>query len=101
MLCSSAGIATISCVDAQEPLELAIREIGETRHLLEDVIVSSERFNYIRAKKALQELERKLRRLERIQSRFETKRLGFIPNLRIVDFSKSSQPREQSDQINP
>ena len=70
-----------------DPIDIAIRKISETRHLLALVVTSSENFDYPKAKAALGELELKLRELGRIQSRLETgnteNRQGVVP-LRIM-----------------
>lgn len=55
-----------------EPLDLAIRKISETRHLLALVVTSSENFDYPKAKSALADLELKIRELARIQSKLES-----------------------------
>lgn len=52
-------------------LDLAIRKISETRSLLALVITSSESFDYVKAKSALQELQSKLRELGRVQAKLE------------------------------
>ena len=54
-----------------DPIDLAIRKISETRHLLSLVVTSSESFDYLKAKSALADLELKLRELGRIQSKLE------------------------------
>lgn len=51
-----------------EPLDIAIREITETRRLLEALITSSESFDYTRAKATLEELRLKAKILGRIQA---------------------------------
>lgn len=53
------------------PLDLAIRKISETRHLLALVVTSSESFDYVKAKSALGELQLKIRELGRLQARLE------------------------------
>jgi hypothetical protein len=72
-----------------EPLSLAIKEISETRRLLEELITSSESFDYPKAKLALKELQRKERELAKVQARLE-KVPGTRPNIQLVDFSGPS-----------
>ena len=54
--------------------ELAIRHLGEARHILSRLITSSESFNYRGAKEALRDLDRKVRELARAQAELERKR---------------------------
>jgi hypothetical protein len=51
----------------KDPLELAIRKISETRHMLQLLIISSESFDYQRAKTAIGDLQLKLQELARLQ----------------------------------
>jgi len=54
-----------------DPLSLALTEIAETKHLLEQLITSSESFDYVKAKSALTQLNRKLRALGKLQSKYQ------------------------------
>jgi hypothetical protein len=83
-----------------EPLTAALREISETRRLLESLLISSENFRYKEAKEALSALERKVRDLGRLQVRLEKgrhRRGASAPNICVVDFRnpppKDSQAR--------
>lgn len=70
---------------SEMPLDLALREIGETRHLLQGLITSSESFDYRAAKAALKKLDQKVRKLGRIQSRLQGQAAS-APNVQAVDF---------------
>ncbi len=50
-----------------DPVQLALREIADTKRLLENLITSSDSFDYIRAKAVLQELRLKVRTLGRFE----------------------------------
>jgi hypothetical protein len=56
------------------PVDLAIKQLAETRGLLQQLIVSSESFDYPKAKLALEELRRKIVELERFQRKLESER---------------------------
>jgi hypothetical protein len=47
----------------QDPVRLALRTISETRRIVEEVVTSSESFNYPKAKEGLKELQRMIREL--------------------------------------
>ena len=51
-----------------DPLEVAIRHISETRRMLETLVISSEAFDYPRAKLAIADLQRKSRELAKLQA---------------------------------
>jgi len=51
-----------------DPVDLALRHICETKHLLDSLITSSESFDYPKAKLALKELEKKARELGRLRT---------------------------------
>ena len=73
-----------------DPLNVAIQNIAETRQLLESLILSSEQFDYPKAKQALKHLQRKIRDLNRIQQGLE-KRLPPPPsNLTVIDFQNGA-----------
>ncbi len=69
-----------------DPLATALQEIAETQSLLEGLITSSERFDYPKAKIALQKLTRKVRDLARTRAQFEAMLQARAPNIRIVNF---------------
>jgi len=51
-----------------DPLELALREIADTKRLLEQLITSSETFDYPQAKATLEELQAKVKLLGRTKA---------------------------------
>lgn len=51
-----------------DPLEIALREVTDTKRLLDALITSSESFDYVRAKATLEELRLKVRVLSRVQA---------------------------------
>lgn len=52
-----------------DPVDVALREVAETKHLLEALITASESFDYARAKATLEELRTKVRALGKLQAR--------------------------------
>ena len=52
-----------------EPTLLALRTISEARRILEEVVTSSESFDYIRAREGLKTLQRMIRELGREEAR--------------------------------
>jgi hypothetical protein len=73
-----------------DPIEIALREIAETRRLLESLVTSSESFDYFRAKATLEELRLKIRVLGRIEAELVDQRPA-APE-RIVPFPLSVRP---------
>ena len=69
-----------------DPLSTALKEIVETRAMLESLIVSSEQFDYSKAKLALRELTKKSQALAKTKARFEILLKKREPNIRVVDF---------------
>jgi len=69
-----------------DPLSTALKEISETKDLLEGLITSSESFDYIKAKAALKELSRKVRDLARVQAKLEVAQRSAPPNIYVLDF---------------
>ncbi len=57
-----------------DPIDIALREVIETRRLVEGLITSSESFDYIRAKAVLQELRLKAKVLGRVQAELMAQR---------------------------
>jgi len=51
-----------------DPIHLALQHVSETRHLLDALLTSSERFDYRKAKLALTALQKKSRELEKVQA---------------------------------
>jgi hypothetical protein len=67
----------------RHPLQLSIREITETKRLLEKLLSSSESFDYIAAKAALVELRRKIRVLGKLQADLSERN---VPDDRVLRF---------------
>ena len=73
-------------------LALAVREIAEATDVLQGLIVSSEKFDYPKAKAALKTLRQKIRTLEKLQTGLESEQgppPKDIPNICILDFHAS------------
>jgi hypothetical protein len=51
-----------------DPVQISLREITETKHLLERLIISSESFDYFAARAALDQLQQKVRLLAKLQA---------------------------------
>ncbi|MDB6030076.1 MAG: hypothetical protein JWM16_414 [Verrucomicrobiales bacterium] len=71
-----------------DPLTLALREIAETRGLLENLITSSESFDYPQAKLALTKLNRKVRDLARVQTKLQAQHRARFPDICMPDFGR-------------
>lgn len=69
-----------------DPLSTALKEIVETRALVESLIVSSEQFDYSKAKLALRELTKKSQALAKTRARFESLLKERQPNIRVINF---------------
>ena len=76
-------------------LTMALREIAETRALLECVILSSEKFDYQKAKLALASLDKKVRDLSKIQSRLQEIHRERDPMLVMPDFRRTARSSKQ------
>jgi hypothetical protein len=59
---------TIGSRISSEPMEIALREITDTKRLLEGLITSSQSFDYVRAKATFEELRLKVKVLGRFQA---------------------------------
>ena len=68
-----------------QPLAIALKEITETRRLLALLIKSSEGFDYPTAKLALCELDKKMRRLARVETEL-TAMTSTPPNVQKISF---------------
>ena len=79
-----------------DPLSTALKEIVETRAMVESLIISSERFDYSKAKLALRELTKKSQALAKTKAKFETLLKEREPNIRVVDFRSSSLAAQKS-----
>ena len=69
-----------------DPLSTAIKEISETKHLLESLLIASENFDYPKAKLAVRSLHRKVRDLAKLEAEFQWMDNLRAPNIRVVDF---------------
>jgi hypothetical protein len=75
-----------------DPVSLALRNVVETKYLLESLIRSSESFDYPQAKAALKKLERKIKELSKLQGQLETRTLPRQSNVQVVDFRPTPSP---------
>ncbi len=75
-----------------DPLSIALKEIIDTTELLESLVLTSESFDYFRAKTALKELNRKVRELSRVRARFESMQNPSPPNVYVLDFKAAKAP---------
>ena len=80
-----------------DPLSTALREVAEARGLLETLIISSECFDYPKAKAALRELTKKLQTLNKTKAQFETLLKQREPNICVVDFKAARPPSTRKD----
>ena len=60
---------------------LALRAVSEARRILEEVVTSSESFNYPKAKSGLEKLQRMIRILGREEARLRASPKQIIPTL--------------------
>jgi hypothetical protein len=67
-----------------DPLTAALREVTDTKRLLEALIISSESFDYPRAKATLQELNGKIRTLGKMQAELSGGQQ--VPSERVIPF---------------
>jgi len=74
-----------------DPLTTALRSVAETKHLLEALLVSSETFDYAKAKKTLGLLNRKVKELDRLQAEMEALAHMRQPNVQVVNFRAAPQ----------
>lgn len=72
----------------------ALRRITEARQILEGVVISSENFDYRRAKAGLKQLQRMIRELGREEARLRASVTE--TGAQVVPF-----PRQNSDRANP
>jgi hypothetical protein len=79
-----------------DPLTLALREIADTRGLLETLITSSESFDYPQAKIALTKLNRKVRDLARLQAKLQEKHQARFPEICMPDFTQPLRNPQES-----
>ena len=81
-----------------DPLSLALVEIAETKNLLEGLITSSESFDYVKAKNALKKLNRKLRDLGKLQSKYQNILRSRTGNICVIDFKAGTNTATQNSQ---
>lgn len=74
-----------------DPVEVALREITDTKQMLEALITSSESFDYVRAKATLDELRLKIKVLARRQAELGVGRTADLSQ--IIPFPASCGPR--------
>ena len=70
-----------------DPLAIALKEIAETKSLLQSLLKSSESFDYPQAKAVLKELDRKVRDLTRTRLQFEKAHKAEKPEIHMLDFT--------------
>ena len=70
-----------------DPLSTALKEIIETKDLVESLLISSENFDYLKAKDALKQLNHKVRDLAKARAAFESLQRSRLPNIYVVDFN--------------
>ena len=78
-----------------DPLTAALRNVAETKHLLEALLLSSESFDYPRAKNTVRLLERKVKELGRLQAQMEAFAQARQPNIQVVNFRAAPQQAAQ------
>lgn len=76
-----------------DPIDIARQNIVETRNLLESLILSSEQFDYPKAKAALKKLQKKVRDLSQLEARFKSESPARLrpANVCVVDFAAPRQ----------
>jgi hypothetical protein len=75
---------------SSDPVQLALREITETKHLLEALTTSPDFFDYHLAKSVLENLRKKVRSLGKLQAELSARRSD-LPEL-IIPFPPPGQP---------
>jgi hypothetical protein len=75
------------------PVDLALQYVSETKHLLDSLLISSEQFDYRKAKLALQALQKKTRELAKLQAELQAASTTSAPaNVVMLPAALSSQP---------
>ena len=69
-----------------DPLEVALSHLRASHRSLDDLITSSESFNYFQAKKALTQLQKDIEALSATKAAFEQLKRSRHDNIRVVDF---------------
>lgn len=81
----------------KNPLAVALREIAETKSLLDLLITSSETFDYPQAKIALHKLQQKTRELAKLQQQLTELQKVYEPDLHLLNFTKPPAPEDVRD----
>ena len=71
------------------PVDLALKHVSETKHLLDALITSSESFDYHKAKRALKALQEKSRELGRARAALLAQATAELPS-NVVAISRAS-----------
>lgn len=71
------------------PVDLALKHVSETKHLLDALITSSESFDYQKAKLALKALEAKSRELGKVRAELLAKSAMRLPS-NVIAISQAS-----------
>ena len=79
-----------------DPLSIAVKEITDTKDILECLVTSSETFDYLKTKAALKDLTRKLRELGRMRARLEALQRSSPLNIHVLDFKAQVPPQTDS-----
>ena len=74
-----------------DPLNVALRSVAETKHLLEALLIASETFEYKKAEKTLALLLKKMKELGRLQAEMEALVQVREPNIRVVNFRPATK----------
>lgn len=74
-----------------DPLDIALKNVAETQRLLETLIISSESFDYPKAKLVLKELQRKSRELAKLQASLAAQKTNVPANLCTIDFQSGAR----------
>jgi hypothetical protein len=73
-----------------EALEIALKHVSETKNLLENLLTSSESFDYLAAKKALALLQKKTKQLGRLEAKLRSSRAEAEDRIELVDFRRTT-----------
>jgi hypothetical protein len=74
-----------------DPLGTALKQITEAKDLLASLITSSESFDYPQAKVALKKLDKKVRELGKLQTKFQRTQDSSQPNIYVLDFKAGTR----------
>jgi len=79
-----------------DPLSTALKQITETRDLVERLIISSESFDYPQAKLVLERLQKKVRELAKLQTKYQQLDQRRNPDICLLDFRSEGKPQPSS-----